>query len=211
MLYFRDCRAKFSANLDSNGKKYKPHQQTPLWPAIISLFGESICSRGPRAPKFRLEDLARIMTWCEVRGLLPVCRLLPANSLNHTPKSCRREGLFSFSWIFVSGGRSSASGSDLGRSTPEGQSSDELRFFLSHFLPRRTSSKRIGPRAVPRSFCGDAPLANTIRSSATDGAASRRTMSITTGLASGAVAAPVVGKPSPSCRYFLFLTRTTVC
>ncbi|MFY9531909.1 MAG: hypothetical protein WAR24_23645, partial [Candidatus Acidiferrales bacterium] len=40
-------------------------------------------------------------------------RLLPANFLNHTPKSCRREGLFSFSWIFVSGGRSSASGSDL--------------------------------------------------------------------------------------------------
>jgi hypothetical protein len=36
-------------------------------------------------------------------------------------------------------------------------------------------------------------------------------MSITTGLASGAVAAPVAGKPSPSCRYFLFLTRTTVC
>jgi hypothetical protein len=30
-------------------------------------------------------------------------------------------------------------------------------------------------------------------------------------LASGAVAAPVVEKPSPSCRYFLFLTRTTVC
>src|SRR5258708_23379934 len=46
-----------------------------------------------------------------------VCRLLPANILNHSPKSCRREGLFSFSWIFVSGGRSSASGSDLGRSS----------------------------------------------------------------------------------------------
>jgi len=27
------------------GKKYEPHQQTPLWPAIISLFGESICWR----------------------------------------------------------------------------------------------------------------------------------------------------------------------
>src|SRR5258708_2650255 len=50
-----------------------------------------------------------------------VCRLLPANILNHTPKSCRREGLFSFSWIFVSGGRSSASGCDLGGSTPEGR------------------------------------------------------------------------------------------
>jgi hypothetical protein len=137
--------------------------------------------------------------------------LLPANFPNHTPKSCRREELFSFSWIFVSGGRSSASGSDLGRSMPEGQSSNELRFCLSHFLPHRTSSKRIGPRAVPRLFCGDVRLANTIRSSATDAAASRRTMNITTGLASGAVVAPVVGRPSPSCRYFLFLTRTTVC
>src|SRR5437879_726353 len=52
---------------------------------------------------------------------LPVSRLLPANILDHTPKSCRREGLFSFSWIFVSGGRSSASGCDLGGSTPEGR------------------------------------------------------------------------------------------
>jgi hypothetical protein len=30
------------------GKKYKPHEQSPLWPAIISLSGESICSRSPR-------------------------------------------------------------------------------------------------------------------------------------------------------------------
>jgi hypothetical protein len=55
-------------------------------------------------------------------ALLPSCPLLPASSLNHTRKSCMREGLFSFSWVFVSGGRSSASGSDLGRSMP-GQSS----------------------------------------------------------------------------------------
>jgi hypothetical protein len=53
---------------------------------------------------------------------LPRSGLLPANILNHTPKSWRREELFSFSWIFVSGGRSSASGSDLDGSMP-GQSS----------------------------------------------------------------------------------------
>src|SRR6266513_1228206 len=35
-------------------------------------------------------------------------RLLPANSLHHTRKSSRREGLFSFSWTLPSGGRSSA-------------------------------------------------------------------------------------------------------
>src|SRR6267143_3332417 len=49
--------------------------------------------------------------------VIPDGRLLPANSLNHTRKSSRREGLFSFSWTLPSGGRSSASGSDLGRSS----------------------------------------------------------------------------------------------
>jgi hypothetical protein len=50
-----------------------------------------------------------------------------------------------------------------------------------------------------------------IRSSVTDAAASRRTMRITTGLASVAVAAPVAGRPSPSCRGFRSLTRATAC
>ena len=45
-------------------KKYKPHQQTPLWPPIISLFGESACSRGPRAT-FRFSGLSH-----EIRGRL---------------------------------------------------------------------------------------------------------------------------------------------
>ena len=113
---------------------------------------------------------------------------------------------------FSSGGRSSASGHDLGGSTPEGQSPDELRFCLSHFLSRRTSCSRpIGPQAAPKSCCGGAPFVNAIRSSAMDAAASRRMMSITTGLTSGAAVAPVVGRPSPSCRAFRSLTRTIVC
>jgi len=145
-----------------------------------------------------------------LRQLLRYCPLLPADSLNHTRKSGRREGLFSFSWVFPSGGRSSASGSDLGRSMP-GQSSNEARFCLSHFPSRRTSSKGNGPRAAPRLFCGDVPLAKSIRSSATDAAASRRTMNTTTGLTSVAVAAPVAGKPSPFSRFFLRLIRITVC
>ena len=144
-------------------------------------------------------------------GKFLISRLLPANILNHTPKSCRREGLFSFSWIFVSGGRSSASGCRSWRVNAVGQSSNELRFFLSHFPSPRTSSKRIGPRVAPRSFCGDVPLVNTIRSSATDAAASRRTMNITTGLAFVVVAAPVAGKPSPSFHCFLSLTPITAC
>jgi hypothetical protein len=106
--------------------------------------------------------------------------------------------------------RGSASGSGLGRSTL-GQSPDEPRFFLSHFPPRRTSSKPIGPATARRSFCGDALFANAIRSSVTDAAASRRTMNITTGLRSGAASATVAGRPSPSCPCFLFPTRITVC
>ena len=103
----------------------------------------------------------------------------------------------------------SACGLDLGGSMP-GQSPDELRFFLSHFLPRRTSSKPIGLQTATKSF-GDAPFANTIRSSATDTAASRRTTSIMTGLGSGAASATVAAKPSPSCRGFRSLTPTTAC
>jgi len=72
-----------------------------------------------------------------------------------------------------------------------GQSSHEVRFSLSQFPSRRTSSKPVGLQAVPRLFCGNAPFVNAIPSSVTDAAASKHTMSITTGLASVAVAAPV--------------------
>ena len=116
--------------------------------------------------------------------------------------------LFQLGFFFQEEGP--ASGSDLGRSTP-GQSPYEPRFFLSHFPPRRTSSKPIGPRAALRSFCGDARFVNAIRSSATVAAASRRTMNITTGLGSDAAFATVAGRPSPSFRCFLSLTRTTAC
>ena len=144
------------------------------------------------------------------RALILICRLLPANPLNHTRKSSRREGLFSFSWTLPSGGRSSASRRRSWQVKP-GQSSNEVRFSLSHFPHCRTSSKRIGPRVAPRLFCGDVPLVKVIRSSATDAVASKRMMNITIGLASVAVAAPVAGRLSPSCRVFHSLTRSTVC
>ena len=110
--------------------------------------------------------------------------------------------------IFVSGGGAPLPAQILAGQRL-GQSSHEVRFSLSHFPSRRTSSKPIGLQAVPRLFCGNAPFVNAIRSSVTDAAASRRTMSITTGLASVAVAAPVAGRPSPSCRGFRSLTRAT--
>ena len=92
-----------------------------------------------------------------------------------------------------------------------GQSSNELRFSLSHVLPHRTSLKLTGPEAATRPSCGDALHVNGIRSSATDAAASRRTMSITIGLGSVAVAAPVARRPSLSSRCFLSLTPITAC
>jgi hypothetical protein len=92
-----------------------------------------------------------------------------------------------------------------------GQSPNELRFCLSHFPSRRTSSKRSGPRVAPKLSCGDAPLVNAIPSSAMDAAASRPMMSITTGSASVAVGAPVAGRPSPFFHCFLSLTPTTAC
>jgi hypothetical protein len=47
---------------------YLMHRQSSSWTTI---------QQKSHIPTYR--DLARIMTWCEVRGLLPVCRLLAAN------------------------------------------------------------------------------------------------------------------------------------
>ena len=55
-------------------------------------------------------------------GQLPISGLLPANFLNHTPKKLEVRRVILFQLDFVSGGRSSASGSDLSGSMP-GQSS----------------------------------------------------------------------------------------
>ena len=91
------------------------------------------------------------------------------------------------------------------------QSSNKIRFSLSHFPFRRTSWKRIGPPAVSRPFCGNARFVSTIRSSAMDAAASRHTTNITIGLPSAAAAAPVAGRLSPSCRGFRSRTPITAC
>src|ERR1700733_16208234 len=93
--------------------------------------------------------------------------------------------------IFLFRRRGPASGCDLGGSTPGG-SPYELRFFLSHFLPRQTRSKPIGLVTARRSCCGDARFANATPSSVTVAVASRHTMNITTGLGSDAAFARLV-------------------
>ena len=112
--------------------------------------------------------------------------------------------------IFLFRRRGSASSSDLGRSTPGG-SPRELRFSLSHFLPRHTSSKPTGLATARTSCCGDARFVNVIPSSATVGGASRRTMNITTGLGSDAAFALLAGRASLCFPCSLSLIPTTAC
>jgi hypothetical protein len=126
-------------------------------------------------------------------------------------KSHSREAVFSSSWIFCFRREELRFRLRSWRVDAGGQSPDALRFCLSHFPSRRTSSKRIGPRAAPESSCGDARFVSAIRSSATDAAASKRMMNTTIGSGFGAVAVPVAGRPSPSCRGFRFLTHITAC
>jgi len=131
----------------------------------------------------------------------PIC-------LIQTYKTCSRSALFSCSdWILRR--RSSASGSDLGRSTSVAEP-HRLRFSLSHFPCRGTSLKLSGRGTATRS-CGDALYVNGSRSSATDAAASRRTISIMIGLRSIVVAAPLAGRPSLFYHCFLSRTRITAC
>ena len=92
-----------------------------------------------------------------------------------------------------------------------GESPNEPRFCLSHFPPRYTSWKPIGPQTARRSCCADVRFANGIPSSVTDTVASRRTMNITIGSGFVAVGVPAAGRLSPSYRRFRSLTLTTVC
>jgi len=107
-----------------------------------------------------------------------------------------------------SGGGGSRPAHILERSTST-QSPDELRFSLSHFRPGRANQKPTGRKSAPMLCCVDVRFVNAIQSLAMVAAASRRTINITTGLASGAAAAPIAGRPSPSSRYFPSLTHTT--
>jgi hypothetical protein len=87
----------------------------------------------------------------------------------------------------------------------------EVRSSLSQFPLRRASLPPTGQKTATRSSYAAVQFVNGIRSLVTDGAASRHTMSITTGFGSIADAAPIAGRPLPSFRCFLFLTRISVC
>ena len=142
-----------------------------------------------------------VANFCVAENNRPIC-------LIQTCKTCSGNALFScVGWILRR--RSSASGSDLGRSTSVAEP-HRLRFSLSHFLRRRTSLKLSGRRTATRS-CGDALYVNKSRSSATDGAASRHTIGIIIGLRSIAVAVRCAEGLSLSCPCFLSRIRITAC
>jgi len=87
----------------------------------------------------------------------------------------------------------------------------EVRSSSSQFPLRRASLPPTGQKTATRSSYAAVQFVNGIRSLVTDGVASRRTTSITTGFGSIAAVAPIAGQPLPSFRCFLFLTRISVC
>ena len=85
-----------------------------------------------------------------------------------------------------------------------------LRFCLSHFRPRSTTSKPIGPRPAWKPFCAAARYVPKTPSSAMAVAANRHTMNTTIGSGFGAAVAGLATRHSPSCRPSLLPTAITV-
>ena len=129
--------------------------------------------------------------------------------MNHTYKGRSQEAVFSSSWVFCSGGEELRFPAQILAGRYRRQSSNRVRFCLSHFPFRRTSWKPIGPPAVPKPFCGNAPFVNRIRSSAMGVAVNRLTTKITIGFRFAEASAICVGRPLRSCRGFLCLIHTT--
>lgn len=98
---------------------------------------------------------------------------------------------------------------DLGQGHRPGEA-PSLRFCLSHFRPRNTTSKPIGPRLARKSFSAGARSVPRTPSSATAAAASRRMMNTTIGLGFAAASAIGAARLSPSCRPSRLLTAITV-
>ena len=84
-----------------------------------------------------------------------------------------------------------------------------LRFCLSPFRPRSTTSKPIGPRWMRNSSCADARFVCEIPSSAMAAAANRLMMNTMIGSGFGAAFAIAAARRSRSCRPFLRPTVTT--
>ena len=188
-------------------------QRTTTWRYELILVGRLAEGSIQRSSKI-LPHLQSLHSFTKERNrnsnLLVCFRQLTGQSIESCLYTLQPRSVILFQLGFSSGGRAPLPAQILGRSTPE-QSPDELRFFLSHFPLRHTSSKLTGPTAPTRSSCAAAQFASAIRSRVTDAVASRRTISVTTGSRSGAVAAQVAGRPLPSSRRFRSLIRVFSC
>ena len=87
----------------------------------------------------------------------------------------------------------------------------EVRSSLSQSPSRCTSLQPAGRKTATGSFYASARFVNEIRLLVTAAAANRHTTSITTGFGSIAAAAPIAERLLLSFRFFLFLTRISVC
>src|ERR1019366_4888384 len=113
------------------------------------------------------------------------------------PGSCLVRSYIFFQLDFSSGGGAPLPAVILaGRS--QRRNPCEVRSSLSQFPLRRASLPPTGQKTATRSSYAAVQFVNGIRSLVTDGAASRHTMSITTGFGSIADAAPIAGRPLPS-------------
>ncbi len=121
----------------------------------------------------------------------------------------RSKGVILFQSGFYSGGEDPAlEFGSWDRSTSRA-GPPRSRYCLSHFPPRSTTSKPIGPRRAQKSFCATARFVSRIPSSDTGAGANRLMMSTTIGSGFAAVFATAAAKPSPSCRRFLRPTAIT--
>jgi len=122
-------------------------------------------------------------------------------------------GLQGRSYIFFQLDFSSGGGAPLSAVILAGRSQRrnpcEVRSSLSQSPSRCTSLQPAGQKTATGSFYASVRFVNEIRLSVMAGAANRLTMSITTGSGSIAAAVPIAGRPSPSFRCSLLLTRIT--
>ena len=110
---------------------------------------------------------------------------------------------------FYSGGESPARGFGSWERPTSREGPPRSRYCLSHFPPRSTTSKPIGPRRARNSFRVAARFACRIPSSATGAGASKPMMNIMIGSGFAAASATAAAKPSLSCRHFLRPTAIT--
>jgi hypothetical protein len=131
------------------------------------------------------------------------------NRLIVAEKDGQSKGVILFQSGFYSGGEGPALEFGSWDRPTSRAGTPRSRYCLSHFPPRSTTSKPIGPRRARKSFCATARFACRIPSWVTGAGANRLMMSTTIGSGFAAVYATTAARPSPSCRRFLRLTAIT--